>query len=256
MRFARVVPRTRARRPPGARCAALSVLGLSLTALAGCAQVGATSPARHAVLPTVDASWDRRADAAEIASPCVRTSTTRRADAVLAAAAFRYQQETSGSTIHADVQRIAADPLLLAALQRNRFGRALTEARRQLVQHVVRIRVLRGSRVVVDANHTSFDVAGSSMVLRGRRGERLGTLMITVQDVIGFIKLIDRRDGASAVVVRGSRGHLSASSPLAAAAALAPTGCVTLAGHAYVVRTLRERSFTGEPLTIRILVAA
>ena len=157
--------------------------------------------------------------------------------------------------IHADLRQIARDSILLGDLRAGNLNSALAEANRQLVRHVVRIRVWRGRRVLVDVNSTSFDVAGSGMELRASNGGGLGRLQITVQDVIGFIKLIHKLNAAD-VVVRGARGHVRTSLPGAARLSLPRSGCTQIGARRYVVRSFSEAAFSGEPLTIWLLTAA
>jgi len=157
--------------------------------------------------------------------------------------------------VHDDLRQIAHDRVLIGALSVGNLNSALTEANRQLVRHVVRIRVLRGAHVALDANSTSFDVAGSGMQLHAADGRSLGRLQITVQDVIGFIKLVHKLNAAE-VVVRGARGQVRTSLPAAAKLSLPLSGCTQIGAHRYDVRSLEETSFTGEPLTIWLLTAA
>ncbi len=170
------------------------------------------------------------------------------------AAIARYRLESRGLAIHADLRRIARDRALLAALAAGDLHRALRAAEHQLVNHVVRIRVLRGARVLLDANASSFDVAGSSIALPGARGGRRERLEITVQDFIGYIKLMRKLDHVN-VLVRGSVGHVRSSLALAAKVDLPSSGCTSIAGRRYAVRTLAEVAFAGEPVTITLLSA-
>lgn len=186
---------------------------------------------------------------------CPTPAAASRADKALSAAKRRYLNEAQGAVIHADLRQIASDPILIGALSAGNLNAALAEANRQLVRHVVQIRVLRGSRVLVDANPTSFDVRGSRLELHARNGRSLGHLQITVQDVIGFIKLIHKLNAAD-VVVRGTGGQVRTSLPAAAALSLPRSGCTQIGARQYVVSSLNETSFTGEPLTIRVLTAA
>jgi hypothetical protein len=186
---------------------------------------------------------------------CPSRAAASRASRALNAAEARYLTESRGAVIHRDLRQIAHDGILLEALSAGNLGSALAEMNRQLVRHVVRIRVTRGSRVLVDANSTSFDVAGSGMQLHAANGRSLGRLQITVQDVIGFIKLVHKLNAAG-VVVRGARGHVRSSLPAAAKLSLPLSGCTQIGPHRYVVRSFDEISFTGEPLTIWVLSAA
>ena len=192
---------------------------------------------------------------AAVARGCPTPAAVARASIALGAARHRYLTEARGAVIHLDLRQIANDPVLLAALDAEDLRSALVEANRQLVRHVVQIRVLRGPRVLVAANARSFDVGGSGVELRGRNGRRLGRLEITVQDVIGFIKLIHKVDHAD-VVVRSGGDQVRTSLHGAATVALPRLGCTQIGAHTYVVRSFNETSFTGEPLTIWVLTVA
>src|ERR1700688_4977160 len=119
------------------------------------------------------------------ASPAAEALARRR----LRSAIARYRLEAAGHAVHTDLKQIAHDAALIGALRAGDIPGALAAANRQLVRHVVQIRVTRGSRLLLDANPSSFDVAGSSIALRSVGGRNLGRLTITVQDIIGFIKL-------------------------------------------------------------------
>jgi hypothetical protein len=118
----------------------------------------------------------------------------------------------------------------------------------------VRIRVMRGSRVLVDANPTSFDVAGIETALPGGplHGERV---RITLQDVIGFNKLVHRLIHAEAVV-RSSGGQMRTTLPAAARVQLPARGCVRFGARSYAVASFGRLSFTDERLSIWILTPA
>jgi hypothetical protein len=196
-----------------------------------------------------------RARPTRAVSSCLTRTAASRANAAYAAATQRYSKEERGSVVHADLRHIAHDGVLLSALSVGNLRAARAEANRQLVNHVVRIRITRGSRILVDANPTSFDVAGSGMELYDRAGKDLGRLEITLQDVIGFIKLTHKLDYAE-VVVRSSGGQVRSSLPAAAGLSLPPSGCETIGTHTYVVRSLHRISFSREPLTVSLLTSA
>jgi hypothetical protein len=186
---------------------------------------------------------------------CPTATGWSRAEEALSAARRRYLLESDGTVARSDLRRIAGDKALLADLRARRLRLALAEAKRQLVRHVVRIRVLRGSRAVVDANPSSFDVGGPSVSLHVRGGEALGRLQITVQDVIGYVKLVHKLNAAD-VVVRGTRGEAHASVPGAAKLALPASGCAYIGRRRYIVRSFTETGFAQEPLTIWVLTNA
>jgi hypothetical protein len=233
--------RVRLNRLPTAR-AALGVFLLgAMSALVGWILLSSPSASQRAV--------------AAVARGCPTPAAASRASRALGAAKRRYLTEAQGEVIHADLRQIANDPILLGALSAGNLNAALAEADRQLVRHVVQIRVLRGSRVLLDANSTSFDVGGAGLELHPRNGRSLGRLEITVQDVIGFIKLVHKLNAAD-VVVRASGGQVRTSLPAAVTLSLPRAGCAQIGTHRYVVSSFDETGFSGERLTIRVLTAA
>jgi hypothetical protein len=192
---------------------------------------------------------------AAAANGCPTPAAASRARAALSAAERRYLTEASGTVIHTDLRQIASDRVLLGALSSGNLKSALAEANHQLFRHVVQVSVLRGSRVLLDANPTSFDVGGSAVELHARNGVSLGRLQITVQDVIGFIKLIHKLNAAE-VLVRSARGQVRTSLPRLATLSLPRSGCRQIGAHRYVVSSFGETGFWGEPLTIWVLTAA
>ena len=97
-----------------------------------------------------------------------------------------------------------------------------------------------------------FVVLSGRPTLRTPGGRSIGSLQITVQDIIGFIKLERKLDHAGIVVV-GSGGRMRTSLPAAAGVALPRAGCVEIAARRFVVSSFRRLSYTGEPLTIWVL---
>jgi hypothetical protein len=190
---------------------------------------------------------------------CPSPAVAARARAVLRGAERRFQIESRGSTIRADLRYIAHDSVLLRALSSGDLAAARAEVGRlqdsSVVKHVTRIRVLRGSRVLLDGWPASFDVAGSERELRGGRGRSLGRLQITIQDVIGFIKL-EHKHAATEVVARGARGQVRTLLPAAARKSLPAAGCTQVGARRYMVRSFKRSSFTGDPLTIWLLTRA
>jgi hypothetical protein len=215
--------------------------------------LGATITLAGGILPSSTPAPQRALAAA--ARGCPTPAAASRAGTALRAAKQRYLTEERGKTIHADLRQIASDPILIGALSTGNLGSALAEANRQLVRHVVRLRVLRGAKVLVDANSTSFDVGGSGVELHARNGRSLGRLQITVQDVTGFIKLVHKLNAAE-VLVRSSAGKMRTTLPAAATVTLPRSGCTQIGTRRYVVSSFEETSFSGEPLTIWVLTAA
>jgi hypothetical protein len=158
-------------------------------------------------------------------------------DAYVNVARRIYSSERDGSAVRASLRRISHDP---AAMRGSR-----SELLRQLFLpgfHVVRLRVVRGSRVA--------DVGGRFVV----DGPSSGGLTISIQDVLGYVKLVSKLTGQG-VVVRGKPGHVVASSPAFVHASLPASGSVSVDGHEYLVRSFVEPGFAGEKLRIWLLGA-
>jgi hypothetical protein len=177
------------------------------------------------------------------------------ADALAGVAQRIYQQEVTGTVGRAAVRRIARDPALDRALADGDARAVRAEALRQLFapgKHVVRLRVLRRNRVLADVGGR-FVVGEAAAELRAPDGRDLGRLEISMQDVLGYRKLVNRLTGAE-VIVRGGSGHVETSLPAAAAVSLPAGGTVTLQRRTYVVREFHEDGFGGEPLRVWLLV--
>ena len=171
-----------------------------------------------------------------------------RADTLGGVARRIYRQETDGAVGHAAVRRIARDPALLSALRSGNATALRAAALRQLFnpgKHVVRLSVMRGG-------HTLTDVGGRFVVSPAHMRVQGDVIEASMQDIIGYVKLVHRLTGAD-VVVRGAPGHVESSLPGAAAAALPASGNATIAGQAYVVRSFPEVGFGGEPLDVWVL---
>ena len=225
------------------RIATAAVLLAGVLPLAAC---GSAQPAGRPVAA-------HRARPAAVASSPLRLTGLAQATAI---ARRTYRLEAHGPAAPASVRRIGRDAVLLAALQAHDARAIRAEALRQLFlphYHVVRIRVLRGPRSLVDVGGR-FVSAGAHAELRSTSGRPLGRLEASIQDVIGFVKLVHRRAGAQAVV-RGTGGHVATLLPAAANARLPSAGRVRIGGRSYDVRSFREIGFAGEPLRVWILAA-
>jgi hypothetical protein len=178
-----------------------------------------------------------------------------RADTLVGVAQRVYQQEIAGTVGRAAVRRIARDATLDRALAGGSAKAVRAEALRQLFmpgKHVVRLRLLRGDRVLTDVGGR-FVVGEQAAELRTPDGRDLGRLEISMQDVLGYRKLVRRLTGAD-VVIRGSSGHVETSLPAAAAVSLPGSGTVSLRGRTYFVREFHEHGFGGEPLSVWLLL--
>ena len=204
---------------------ALTVLAVAAVALPGCAAVQAADQ-----------------------DPPATAAAGVRADTLVGVARRIYRQEADGAVGHAAVRRIARDPALRAAMRSDRPAALRAAALRQLFnpgKHVVRLSVMRGGRTLTGVGGR-FVVSPAQLTAQG------DVIEASMQDVIGFVKLVHRLTGAD-VVVRGAPGHVESSLPGATDTALPAAGSATVAGRSYVVRSFREVGFSGEALQVWVL---
>jgi hypothetical protein len=240
----------------------LTVAGLA----SGCAVSAASTPAT----PAAAAAATPAAPAPTLAAPA--TVRPRRTAAVTtpqsaariarltAVAKRRYSVEIHGGVAFGTAHRVARDPNLLRTLQSGNVAATQAYVRRQFGAvwyhwHVSRMRILKGSKVVVETG-VPFVVAPTTVPLRSSSGHTLGTLEVSIQDVIGFVRFMHRNYPVD-VVVRGTgAAHVRSSLPAATHASLPSQGPVTIAGRRYLVRSFHETAWNSEPLTVWILAKA
>jgi hypothetical protein len=185
---------------------------------------------------------------------CPGVVAQTRADTYAAVARRTYRQEVFGDAGGSAFSHISSLPGLRRGLATGDYALARAALRDQPVRHAVRARVTRGSRVLVDVG-LDFVIAGNPRPLVAG-GRTLGQLEISIQDVIGFVKLVHRLTGTQ-VVVRGSLPHHAESSlPAALGAALPAKGPVTVGGRRYVASSFARPGFGGEQLSVWILAPA
>jgi hypothetical protein len=244
--------------PSLTRTGRVAAVALTIAGLAsGCAVSAASTPATAAganVAPAAPATVQGRPVAA---------TTARQAAAIdqLSAVARRqYAAEVHGGVAIGTARRVARDPALLRTLQSGNVAATQAYVRRQFPAvwyhwHVSRMRIREGSSVVVETG-VPFVVAPSQVTLRSSSGRTLGTLEVSVQDEIGFVRFMHRNYPVD-VVVRGTgAADVRSSLPAATHANLPSSGPVTIAGRRYLSRSFHETAWNGEPVTVWILTKA
>ncbi|HWH09602.1 MAG TPA: hypothetical protein VG165_00595 [Solirubrobacteraceae bacterium] len=196
-----------------------------------------------------------RAQAAAASAGCLTASVRSRLSVASGGAKFRYAYERDGPAAAAALQQIQDDSALGDDLAAGRLGPAQAAANAQLVNHRVRIQIALPTGRVIGVNPTSFAVAGAQGAIRAAAGRVVGRVEVSIQDILGFVKLGHKFTGAE-LRVTGRPGHVVSSLPAAVGASLPAFGCVTLAGRRYATRTFGETGFAGEGLTISVLVSA
>ena len=208
-------------------------------------------PSRAASEPTAGSSGPQNA-----------TSAPARGTAgAIAVAKHIYSNETNGVRVHNDARLIASDRVLLNDLSRGELAAAQAEAFRQMTshrtEHITRVSFRRGRRLLINAvwnGNGSFVVAPLAQGI-DISGRRLGTVLVSVQDVIGYVKLVHIYTGTQ-VVVHGSSGQVRASLAAATHTRLPSSGYITITGQRYGVGTFHLRGWGGELLTVSVLKPA
>ena len=217
-------------------------------AVAGCGSSAATAPPPLSATPVPAAATVKR-------SHVTRARPRSAIDRLTVVARQRYFDEVNGAAVHKQLRRVAADPVLLRALRTGNLTALRAVVRLQDATphaHISRLRVVRGSRVLADAG-VVFVVAPAQRRLHDARGRYLGTLQLSIQDVIGYVKYMHRNVHVDVVVHGRGAAHVRTSLPAAARVALPSAGAATVGGRRYRVRSFTERGLAGETLRIWIL---
>jgi hypothetical protein len=235
---------------PVRRLVTVAALGALLTGCAASAQSAVVSAPVDTPAATAAALPVQSAVAPHSITALDRTVTRGKA---------QYKREVSGGKVRSLLRQVARDPALLRAL-----ATSDTATRAYVAQqfpavwyhwHISRLRIFRGATVITERG-VPFTVDGPQMKLRGTNGKNLGTLQISLQDEIGFVRLMHRNYPVN-VVVRGvNPADVRSSLPAATYAALPASGTVKLAARTYAVRSFKETAWNNEPVTIWFLAAA
>jgi hypothetical protein len=245
-------PQFSARRPQRKGAFALSIHPRRLTAgalvlstlVSACGQTTAASslaPVGHTTAPA--------------------SRATQKIDRMMAVAREVYAGQVSGTHSIAVLHQVGSDPTLLRLLQSGQVSGARAYVARQFPRvwyhwHVSRLRITHGSHLVTETG-VPFVLPPSQMVLRGSGGSAVGTLRVSMQDEIGFVRLMHRRYPAVQVLIQGrGRSHLRTSMHAAAFVKLPASGSVSLGAHRYLVRSLSEPAWNDEHVTIWLLMKA
>jgi hypothetical protein len=190
---------------------------------------------------------------------------TRQIDRLTQQAKHRWDNQIYGHAVHAKLQRLAGDATLRRILVSGKAGAMRSYVNRTYPRvwyhwHVSRMRVLRGPRLLADAG-VPFCVAPGQITLRGTHGHYLGTLQVSIQDVIGYVRLIHRNYHVDVVVRGRGTAHVKTSmgneNPgLVRHARLPNAGRTTVAGRHYNVRSFTAAALGGERVKVWILQRA
>lgn len=241
---------------------------VTAVAIAGCGVADASSSGSHAskaattrtaAVLTPTASATTATAAATKPTVTKPSGVAARIDYLTTFAKQQYAGEVHGTRAIQTLHSVGSDPTLLRLLG----SRDLSAARAYITQqyqdvwyhwHVSRMRIVQGSRLVSEEG-VPFVIPASHMTLRGAGGRNLGTLSVSMQDEIGVVRLLHREFPKLQVVIRSQRSHQLRTSMYSAAFVKLPSrGTVRISGGRYVVRSFHEKDWSGEPVTICLLM--
>lgn len=165
-----------------------------------------------------------------------------------------YEEEVSSGNVTLTIDRLRRSAQFVAAIARGDRAAVLRSIKgffRLHQFHVVRVRVMRGSKLLADLGGP-FVLGPARGVVRDRRGRTIGSFLVAVQDDSGYLKLAQRFTGAG--VVLSSGGSIVMSTPgTPPAAALPDRGLFQIGGHSYRVYSFTGQAFPSGPLRISLL---
>jgi hypothetical protein len=165
-----------------------------------------------------------------------------------------YAQELASAEVSKDKRQVESYGPLLSALEGGNRA-AISEAVTSLVYshtHVVRLRVIRGTHVLADVGGPQIlaPVGGTLQ----RNGRTLGRYVLSVQDDLGYVKLVSRFIGVPLMLSAGSHALSIEGADSPGAAAIPTHGAVSYRGKSYQAFSFPAQAFPSGALRISLLV--
>ena len=227
----------RARATLATLCSALASL-----VFAACSSGASTTPATTSPAP------------ASTAAPCGAAGAAVLANTAGAVAQRIYASEVRSSEVSADKRQIESYGPLLSAVQRGEHA-AIEAAVHSLVYshtHLVRLRVSRGSTLLSDIGGP-YILAPVRGTLRSH-GRTIGQFVFSVQDDLGYVKLVTRFIGAP-LILRTDSGQVPVEGLLSPGPATIPDrGPVTYRGTTYEAYSFRVEAYPSGRLRVSLLL--
>lgn len=166
-----------------------------------------------------------------------------------------YAAELSGKEVRADIARITGSAELLAALESSN-PRAVYAAVHTIVYtpywHIVRLRVLQHGHVLADVGGP-YIIAPISGTLRFK-GRTVGSFVMSVQDDLGYVKLVSRFIGVPIDLYRAGTFVMGTLKPPPASVSNGET--VTVGGSKYQADVFNTAAFPTGTLKVALFVPA
>jgi hypothetical protein len=219
--------------------------------------VAAALVAAAALAATLDADPrpTRRASSSASAPECGTQSAATVAGVDTTVAQGIYAAELQSHEVSADIAHVTGSQALLSALASNDTA-AVHEAVHTIVYtphwHIVRLRVVKAGRVVADVGGPDV-IAPVTGTLR-YRGRTVGTYVMSVQDDLGYEKLVSRFIGVPVDLYRNGAFLMGTLQP--APSTLRAGTSVRVNGASYLLQLLSARAFPSGALRVALFIPA
>jgi hypothetical protein len=161
-----------------------------------------------------------------------------------------YAAESGHSTLR-QIHRVRHNQALLTAVAHGEHEATRLAIDNLLNQHIVRLRVLNSSGVLLSDVGGPYVLAPVRAPLR-LNGHTIGSFVLSIQDDMGYRLLAQRLAGLDVVMYRGSQVVMSSFSP--PPAHVPTTGSFSYKGNTYRAFTLHAEAFPSGPLRITTLI--
>jgi hypothetical protein len=240
-------------------------LALAILAAAGVvlvATLDADPSAPHRAPPRATSAGGAARAAASGAVPTSATAPTCGAETASTLASVDttvaqgiYAAETQSREVIADVAHVTHSQALLSALASNNAA-ATREAVHSIVYtphwHIVRLRVIRAGHVVADVGGP--DVIAPVTGTLSSHGRTVGTYVMSVQDDLGYVKLVSRFIGVPVNLYRN--GSLLMGTLQPAPSTLSNGASIHVHGASYLVQLLSAQAFPSGPMRVALFIPA
>ena len=193
------------------------------------------------------------ADPSTASPPCGPASASTIAGIDATVARGIYASEIHSHEVRADVAHITGSQALLSALASDNQA-AVYAAVHAIVYtphwHIVRLRVLKAGRVLADVGGP--DVIGPVSGALRLKGRAIGTYVMSVQDDLGYEKLVSRFIGVPVDLYRNGAFLMGTLQP--APSKVSANTPVTIRGASYQLQLLSARAFPSGTLRVALLV--
>jgi hypothetical protein len=183
------------------------------------------------------------------ASLCGRTNQETAANAFKRVTGRIYAAE-AGRRALAEICRVQRDRALLSAVARRDPAATRAAVKRLLTEHIVRLRVSAGGRLLADVGGP-FVLAPVRATLR-QGGRPIGSFVLSIQDDEGYLRLAKRLAGLDLLMYMGPRLVKNSLGP--SPGTVPAEGLYNYRGRPFRVFTLHVHAFPSGPLRIVVLI--